>query len=102
MMLFEDILSDMGCEVVGQASDFNEAIEKANSLSFDLAILDVSLMGKQTFPIADTILRRGIPFVFASGYGPATIPPDLQVVPILQKPFERVDLEGALRAAMSE
>jgi CheY-like chemotaxis protein len=99
-MLIEDTLADMGCEVIGVASRFNDALEKARSLSFDVAILDVNLSGCQTFPIAEELGERGSRFVFATGYGAASLPASLQQVPILQKPFQQRDLERALRDAL--
>jgi response regulator RpfG family c-di-GMP phosphodiesterase len=44
-MLIQDTLQDIGCEVAALASRFSDALEKATSLSFDVAILDVNLNG---------------------------------------------------------
>ena len=41
-MLIENLLSEIGCEVVGTASSFNEALQKVKSVAFDVAILDVN------------------------------------------------------------
>ena len=100
-MILEDTLAEIGCEVAGLASRLRDAVQKAQSLSFDVAILDVNLNGEQTFPIAEILIDRGIPFVFATGYGSASLPAPLQAVPVLQKPFEQRDLEIALCAALS-
>lgn len=100
-MLIEDTLVGLGCEVVGSASRFDEAVEKARSLSFDVAVLDVNLRGRQTLPIAQALAERGVPFLFATGYGEASLPEPLRKVPVLQKPFHLRDLERALRAAFS-
>jgi CheY-like chemotaxis protein len=43
MMLLEGLLTEVGCEVVGRASQFQDVMEKAGSLLFDVAILDVNL-----------------------------------------------------------
>lgn len=101
LMLLEDTLSDVGCEVVATASRFGEALEKAASLSFDVAILDVNLNGNQTLDVADCLARRNIPFVFATGYGAAGLLSRFEGVPILQKPFQQSDLTLALRAALT-
>ena len=100
-MLLQDFLEDIGCEVAGVASRLKEAREKIDTLAFDVAILDVNLNGDQTFPLADTLLARGQPIVFATGYGATTLPPRLRALPVLQKPFQQDDLERALRAALS-
>ena len=66
IMMVEDALADLGCEVAGVASRFDDAVAKARKLAFDVAILDVNLNGLRTFPIAEIIQDRGIPFVFAT------------------------------------
>ena len=99
-MLIQDTLADIGCEVIGIASRFNEAIEKVKSLAFDMAILDLNLNGRQALPIADSLAERGIAFVVATGYGAMNLSESLQRAPILQKPFRQRDLERALRVAL--
>jgi CheY-like chemotaxis protein len=101
MMLLQDMLEDIGCVVVGSASRLAEATEKARSLAFDVAILDVNLNGVRTFPVAAVLAERGVGFVFATGYGTANLPPEFAGTPVLQKPFEQQELERALRAALA-
>ena len=101
MMLLQDMLEDIGCEVVDSASRLEEAIGKARSLSFDVAILDVNLNGERTYPIAEVLAERGVRFVFATGYGVGNLPPDFIGRPVLQKPFQQQDLERVLRAALT-
>jgi CheY-like chemotaxis protein len=100
-MLVEDALADLGCELAGVATRFDDAFTKAKDLSFDVAILDVNLNGLRTFPIAEAIKARGLAFVFATGYGASSVPDGLNAVPILQKPFALSDLERALRRALA-
>jgi CheY-like chemotaxis protein len=100
-ILIQDTLVDMGCEVIGTASRFNEAVAKAETLSFDVAILDVNLNGQQTFPVAEVLAKRRVPFIFATGYGAAALPEEFRTVPTLPKPFQRRDLAQALAAALS-
>lgn len=99
-MFIEDTLADIGCEVAGVASRFDEAVDKVAALAFDVAILDVNLNGRQTFPIAEALGRRGIAFLFATGYGTASLPPSFQNAPVIQKPFQQRDLERVLREAL--
>ena len=66
-MLLEDQLAELGCEIAGVAARFDDALEKATALAFDVAILDVNLSGKESFPIAEALRARGMPFVFATG-----------------------------------
>lgn len=99
-MLIEDALVDMGCVVVAQASRLEEGLTKARALAFDAAILDVNLAGERSFGIAEVLRGRGLPFVFATGYGCTSIPEPLRNVPILQKPFSSAELRRALLAAL--
>ncbi len=99
-MLLLDFLADIGCEVVGVAARLKEAFEKIDALAFDVAVLDVNLHGEQTLPVAQALIARGCPIVFATGYAATTVPPELRDAPILQKPFQQHDLERALRSAL--
>jgi len=101
LMLLEDTLAEIGCEVAGTASRVGEALDKVGSLSFDVAILDVNLNGSQTLEVAARLAQAAVPFVFATGYGAAGLLSHFEGVPILQKPFQQSDLEQALRAALA-
>jgi CheY-like chemotaxis protein len=101
MMLLEDTLTEIGCEIAGMASRVDEALKKAEALSFDIAVLDVNLNGSQTFDVARSLQRRRIPFVFATGYGAASLLAEFEDVPILQKPFQQEDLANALHTALA-
>jgi CheY-like chemotaxis protein len=100
-MLIEDTLSDIGCETVSIATNLSEALSKASTLVYDAVVLDVNLNGEQTFPIAELLEEKRIPYVFSTGYGTAGIPDGLRAVPVVQKPFQERDLEEALRAALT-
>jgi CheY-like chemotaxis protein len=100
-MLIEDMLTDLGCIVVGPASRLDEAIELAKVSEIDCAVLDVNLGGQPIFPLADLLRERGRPFAFATGYGDAGVRDVDRGTPVLQKPFREGDLArvlGELRA----
>ena len=104
-MLIEDMLSDMGCTVIGPASRLDEAIELATSSEIDCAVLDVNLGGQPIFPLADLLRERGCPFAFATGYGDAGLRDVDRGTPVLQKPFREGDLArvlGELRAKVGQ
>jgi len=95
-MLIEDMLLDLGCEVAATAGRFEEALALAETGDFDLALLDVNLVGRPVFPIARVLMQRGIPFAFLTGYGSTGIDPGYPDAPVLPKPFLAQDLEAVV------
>jgi CheY-like chemotaxis protein len=95
-MLLEDMLSDLGYEIAATASRVDEAAAFAKDAQFDAAILDVNLNGQDVYPVAAILAGRGIPFVFATGYGERGLPHAFQDRPTLQKPFQQETLERQL------
>src|SRR5262245_28341713 len=68
-MLLEDMLGELGYTVAAEAARIDEALEATKNADFDLAILDANLNGQPVSPVADALVARGTPFVFATGYG---------------------------------
>lgn len=99
-LLIEDFILQLGCEIVGMAMRLEQALELASTVEADIAILDINLAGKPSFPVAAALRKRGIPFVFASGYGAAGLQGSDIVAPVLQKPFDVSDLRQILSAAI--
>ncbi|HEY0203034.1 MAG TPA: response regulator [Acetobacteraceae bacterium] len=98
-MLLEEFLEEMGCEITATASRFDDALEKARSLTLDLALLDVNLAGRLSYPVAELLLGRGVPVVFSTGYGASALPDALHGVTVLSKPFRHNQLAAAMQAA---
>lgn len=93
-MLTEDMLGDMGFEVGVSAATLSQGLKAASAEKFDFAVLDINLRGELSYPIADILIERGIPFIFASGYVEGGIDPRYRTIPALKKPF---NLEGLRR-----
>lgn len=89
----EFMLNDLGHEVIATESRLEGALRQARSGSFDLAILDITLGEGPSYPIAQILKDRGIPFLFATGYGPGGLQPPFCGTPTLTKPFEFAELE---------
>ncbi len=99
----EQILKDLGAEKVEVIASWDDAEAYARDGQFDLAVLDVNINGKFSFPIADIIRGRGIPFVFASGYELGNrSPSDLGGAICVTKPYTSDRLKGALSAALTK
>jgi hypothetical protein len=52
-----------------------------------------------SFPVADIIMKRRIPLIFASGYALDNIPAAFRSAPKLQKPFQIEMLAKAISVA---
>lgn len=100
-MLIEDMLTELGYEVLGPAMRLEPALKMARDETFDLAILDVNLANEQSFPIAQLLQERGIPFFFATGYGLRGLDERFRTVMTLQKPFESHQLADAISIVLS-
>lgn len=98
-LLIEDMVSDLGHQVAGLAMRLPQALQLARTLDLDFAILDVNLDGRMSFPVADALAERGIPFVFVTGYGDAGVDPVYRRrASVVKKPFEMADLRRAIDA----
>jgi CheY-like chemotaxis protein len=94
-MCLEDILSELGCVIVGPAAGLDEGLAIAQREKLDGAILDINLQGQRSYPIAKALLKRGVPFVFASGYGGVDETTGI-VAPLIPKPYSEAQIAAAL------
>lgn len=94
-LMLEELLEDAGYTVL-KAGRLPAALALAESAGIDAAMLDINLAGTAVFPAAEVLRRRGIPFVFTSGYGLDGLPPEFLQSPMLQKPYDQALLQQAL------
>jgi CheY-like chemotaxis protein len=97
-LMIEDMLVDLGHEVVALAMRLGSAIQIAEAAEIDFAILDVNLDGSTSFPVADVLHRRGVRFTFASGYGSRGLEPAYRQHAMIRKPFDLQTLRRAIDA----
>jgi DNA-binding NtrC family response regulator len=94
--VMEEMLAIFGCEVVGPAARVHQALAMAEAEAIDAAVLDVNLNGQKSFPVADALAARGVPFAFTTGYGKHSLPDSYRRFPMLQKPFTRLQLADTI------
>jgi CheY-like chemotaxis protein len=87
--LLQDLLADLGCVVIGPAANVNQALGMVEAEAVDAAVLDVNLNGQMSYPVADALAARGVPFVFTTGYAKDGVLERYRANPILQKPYHR-------------
>jgi CheY-like chemotaxis protein len=98
LMLLEDMAADLGCIVAGTAAGVAQGRSLAETLAIDAAVIDLNLGRGNSYPIAQALAARRIPFVFATGYGPEGLAAEWRGRPVLAKPFHQDDLAAALAA----
>lgn len=96
LMMLEDILGEFDHEIVASFARLEDALPFAQEESFDFAVLDLNLNGKSSLPIAEVLQRRGVPFLFATGYGASPLGEQFTGVPTVTKPYVRNDIAQAL------
>ncbi|MGD9868157.1 MAG: response regulator [Hyphomicrobiales bacterium] len=95
-MILEEMLADLGHTVVATAATFESGVHLASQEDFDVAILDLNIAGKESYEIADILIRRELPFVFATGYGLSSLREAYRKWPTLEKPFRAEQLHDVL------
>jgi CheY-like chemotaxis protein len=100
LLMVEDMLTTLGCEVAVAASQLASGLEAAASADFQVALLDINLGGELVYPVAELLKARNVPMVFSTGYGTSGVEAAWRNWPILQKPYGLDELAEALRRAL--
>jgi DNA-binding NtrC family response regulator len=95
-MALEDMLEQLGCQIVEMVGRVSAAREAVDDLTLDCAILDVNVAGEMIYPLAEQLTERGVPFLLVTGYARSNLEPSLRSRPVLQKPFHLTMLNDAL------
>ena len=96
-MDIEDAVEGLGHEVVGPVAELGEALDLATIAAVGCAILDINIRGGHSYPVADMLLKRGVPVLLLSSYGEQTLPKLLHEEARLPKPFTGVQLDKEIR-----
>ncbi|TAL00969.1 MAG: response regulator, partial [Rhodospirillaceae bacterium] len=99
-MLVREMLAELGVGVVGPVNTLNDGFAAVQSEFLDGAILDLNLRGQQTYALAEVLTRRGVPFVFMTGYDSDTVDGRYLHIPVLQKPIEFDILKRTLASSL--
>ncbi len=95
-MMLEDYLDALDYRLHALAATVDQACAIAREGGFDAALLDCNLQGEKSWPVADILAEKGIPFVFATGGMADDLPPVHADRPTLPKPFTIGAVERAL------
>jgi hypothetical protein len=85
----------LGAVIIGPVPTLARALEElAGAAVVDGAVLDVNVRSEKAYSLADELVRRGIPFVFVTGYDASVLPARFAAIPHQLKP---VDVHKAAR-----
>jgi DNA-binding NarL/FixJ family response regulator len=94
-----DILEErLGYDVAACAGCIEEAMRLAHVEHCDVAVVDLDLQGVMAYPALDELMRRGIPYVLATGAAALDIPGKYRA-PLIRKPYSAHQLASAIREA---
>lgn len=93
-------LEEAGAVVAGSAAEVEEAMAMLDQ-PLDAAVLDANLNGKSVVPVAEALRIKGVPFVFATGYGEKGAPEGFDA-PIVRKPYNVHQIVRALVEAIGK
>lgn len=98
LMDCEAILRSIGIQSIVGVTNAKDAISAldASPDGFDVAVLDISLHGSSSLPLAQILAERGVRTGFMSGYSPADLPEPFRGAPYVSKPF----IPGQLRTLL--
>jgi CheY-like chemotaxis protein len=90
-----EIIAELGGTVIGPVGQLAEGLALAETEGLSGAILDINLGGENSFALADRLLARGVPVIFATGYESTMVPKRFAAIPKLSKPFGCLAVERA-------
>jgi DNA-binding NarL/FixJ family response regulator len=88
-MDLEDRLNFHGALIVGPHGNLEAAYRQVERDHFDVAVVDINLRDEAAYPVADELMRRGIPFCFYTGYGAYYVPDRFASAKVFQKPCDQ-------------
>lgn len=86
-----------GAVVIGPFNTVPQGLAAVSNDPIDAALIDVNLEGVTSFPIADKLDERGVPYTFLTGYDGTTLPDRYRDRPRLAKPFTMEIVLNSLR-----
>jgi CheY-like chemotaxis protein len=85
--LIETILNEAGYSIVGPVATLERALATIERERLDAALLDVRINGHDAYAVADVLMKRGIPFIFVSGFTRKQMPAAYRHCAYIAKPF---------------
>jgi DNA-binding response OmpR family regulator len=101
-MSLEGDLTAAGVHVLGPVPSIEQALSLiASEPDIDAAVLDLNLGGEMSFPVADALAARAIPFVITTGYVDGDLDKRYPHITRCEKPVDTKQLLAALEATLA-
>jgi CheY-like chemotaxis protein len=101
-LTLEDMLLELGCDIVGPYSTVTRALEVVGIAEIDAAILDFLLQRQDSFEVGEALRSRDVPFVLATGWPVEKLPAHWRSHAILPKPFQIADLQHTMEVLLPD
>ena len=88
-------LEQAGYGIAGHGRSVDQSLKLVAECNFDVAILDVDLMGLNSGPVAEELKNRNLPFLVITGAAHLRLPAHHEA-PVVLKPFRIDDLVKAV------
>ena len=98
----EEILLELGCEVVGPAGTMADALQLSEQGDFDAAMVDLNIRGSKAFSLLRILAQRNTPFILVTGYADWSMPEEWSQAPRMPKPFHKEMVERSLLSLFHE
>ncbi len=90
-------LEAQGAQVIGPVASVDQALHHVQSCAgLDGVVLDVRLGSEQSYPVADLLIERRVPFLFATAYPDWAIPSAYAGIARLRKPVDAGEVADIL------
>jgi CheY-like chemotaxis protein len=100
-LFLDEILSDAGGIVLGPVASVAQALSLIEKESMDCAVLDHRLIDGASQSVADALIARGVPFVFASGFDMNGMGARYATIPVLNKVYSTNELLQAVAGLLA-
>jgi DNA-binding response OmpR family regulator len=94
---YASTLRQAGYQIVGPCPSVQAAFSAMETELIDAALLDVQLHDEMSFPIAERLQARNIPFAFLSGYSRQHLPSEIGLCDLLAKPVAKATLLATIK-----
>jgi CheY-like chemotaxis protein len=101
LLMIEDMLIDFGCSSVATAATVDKAVALIGRHTFDAAMLDMNLNGRDSLPVAKALAADGVPFLFCTANAIHDVKEAYPDRPVLNKPFKFEQLGAILSRLLS-